>query len=474
MTSGPSQQEGKQKLIIGGLLLLVVAVVLLLPNMVSDPWIADANETAIPEPATTAVSPSTAAEKTKYRQDSQKVLAQIIAVRDLLKQQNVEYWGDFEFRQALALIDQGDEQYGYGDYQDALASYQNSLEQLQALETTGQTTFETALRNGTEAIENAEPADIALAAEAAATAMAIAPQDSRSQQLAQRSGQLESLIAALDNGQQRLATNELAAAKAYFQQAVSIDGQHIKAAAALQSAEQAITEQRFRGHMSNGFAALDSNQFAAATDAFNRAAKVYSNHPAVAQALSQVATKQSQISVSRQMQQAAEFEAKEQWQQALELYQALLQTDSSLTAAKVKTIPVGVRAALDSQIKAVLDDPLQLSATNNYNSAQRLLKDASGIANPGPVLQQQVADLSRVLQQATTAVDVVLQSNNQTEVTLFRVAKLGVFAQTSLQLKPGRYIAAGTRMGYRDVRVEFTITGAPIDGPIRVSCDEII
>ena len=282
------------------------------------------------------------------------------------------------------------------------------------------------------------------------------------------------MIAALVSGQQRLATNELAAAKAYFQQAVSIDSQHIKAAAALESAEQAITEQRFRGHMSDGFAALDSNQFAAATNAFNRAAKVYSNHPAVAQALSQVATKQSQMSVSRQMRQAADFEAKEQWQQALELYQALLQTDPSLTEAKVKTIPVGVRAALDSQIEAVLDDPLQLSAANNYSSAQRLLNDASGIANPGPVLKQQIVDLNTVLQQATTAVDVVLQSNNQTEVTLFRVAKLGVFAQTSLQLKPGRYIAAGTRMGYRDVRVEFTITGAPIDGPIRVSCDEII
>jgi len=391
MTSGPGQQEGKQKLIIGGLLLLVVAVVLLLPNMVSDPWIADASESAIPVPAKTAVSPSTAVEKTKYRQDSQKVLAQIIAVRDRLKQQNVEYWGDFEFRQALALIDQGDEQYGYGDYRDALASYQSSLEQLEVLEITGQTTFETALREGTRAIENAEPADIALATEAAATAMAIAPADSRSQQLAQRSGQLESLIAALDSGQQRLATNELAAAKAYFQQAVSIDSQHIKAAAALESAEQAITEQRFRGHMSDGFAALDSNQFAAATNAFNRAAKVYSNHPAVAQALSQVATKQSQMSVSRQMRQAADFEAKEQWQQALELYQALLQTDPSLTEAKVKTIPVGVRAALDSQIEAVLDDPLQLSAANKYSSAQRLLNDASGIANPGPVLNNKLS-----------------------------------------------------------------------------------
>ena len=357
MTSRPGEQEGRQKLIIGGLLLLVVAVVLLLPNMVSDPWIATADESATPVPAKTAVSPSTAAEKTKYRQDSQKVLAQIIAVRDSLKQQNVEYWGDFEFRQALALIDQGDEQYGYGDYRDAQASYQSSLKQLQALEISGQTTLETALRDGINAIENAELADIAPATEAAATAMAIAPEDRRSQQLAQRAGQLETLIAALNNGRQRLQTNELVAAKAYFEQAVSIDGLHIKAAAELQSANQAITEQRFRGHMSDGFAALDSNQFAAATNAFNRAAKIYSNHPAVAQALSQVATKQSQILVSRQMLQAAEFEDREQWQQALELYQSLLQTDPSLTEARVKTIPVAVRAKLDNQIQAVLATP---------------------------------------------------------------------------------------------------------------------
>ena len=181
-----------------------------------------------------------------------------------------------------------------------------------------------------------------------------------------------------------------------------------------------------------------------------------------------------QILVSRQMLQAAEFEDREHWQQALELYQSLLQTDPSLTEARVKTIPVAVRAKLDNQIQAVLADPLKLSSSSQYNSAQRLLADASGIANPGPLLTQQIADLNKALQKSTTAVDVVLQSNNQTQVTLFRIAKLGAFEQTSLQLKPGRYIAAGTRMGYRDVRVEFTISGAPIEGPIRVSCDEII
>ena len=91
--------------------------------------------------------------------------------------------------------------------------------------------------------------------------------------------------------------------------------------------------------------------------------------------------------------------------------------------------------------------------------------------------QERQADksaLDRALRQSTTAVDVVLQSDNLTDVTLFRIAKLGLFAQTTVQLRPGRYIAAGSRMGYRDVRFEFTITGEPLAQPIQVRCSEQI
>ena len=96
----------------------------------------------------------------------------------------------------------------------------NNLQQLRkAAHLTQQELSEAAevSRKSINAIENAELADIAPATEAAATAMAIAPEDRRSQQLAQRAGQLETLIAALNNGRQRLQTNELAAAKAYFE-----------------------------------------------------------------------------------------------------------------------------------------------------------------------------------------------------------------------------------------------------------------
>jgi tetratricopeptide (TPR) repeat protein len=470
--AGP--QPDRQKLIIGGLLALVAAVILLLPNLVTEPWIVDPDNAAAPAIPITSVSPSTAAEKTQYRQNSQKLLAEIIMLRDGLTSQSIEQWADFEFRSALSLISMGDEQYGYGNYSDSMASFNQALEQLKALQILGEEKYQQALITGASAIENAAIGDPAIASAAASLAMAIDPSDSRSIALNQRATALPQLIEALQNAEQQLTIKQLEKASSYYQQAVAIDGKHKKAADGLAATQRAITEQRFRRAMSRGFAALEQNLFPQATDAFNQAGKIYPGRQAVVQALSQVETQQSQLLVSQQMQRAADLEQQEQWQQALSIYQSLLQTDPSLTQAKVKTIPVAVRATVHSQLQAALADPLKLSNTNAYQKGQRLLKDARGIANPGPVLSQQIANLDKYLRQSTIPVPVVLRSDSLTEVTLFRVAKLGTFEQTSVQLKPGRYIAAGSRNGYRDVRVEFTITGEPMEEPILVSCNEAI
>ena len=472
--SDQSSPPARQRLIIVGLLLLVAVVVLLLPHWVTEPWIAESNNDRPSTAAITTVSPSTAAEKTQYRQNSQQLLAKIIVKRDKLNSQSVQDWGGFEFDRALELIAAGDEQYSYGNYSLSLTSFEQALKQLEQLHKLGQEKYTEALEAGTTAIENATPADLATATTAAQLAMAIAPEDSRSLALKQRAEPLPQLIETLENGRQMHAQGQLQSAKRFYQQALKIDNQHNKAAQALDQVNQDITERDFRRAMSQGFSALEDNRFTQATTAFQRASEIYPQNQAVAQALAQLETQQSQLLVSQQMQQAAELEQQEQWQQALAIYQSLLQIDPSLTQAKVKTIPVSVRATLHQQLQDSLADPLKLSNTTSYNQAQRLLADAKGIGNPGPVLTQQIGALDRALRQSTTAVDVVLQSDNLTDVTLFRVAKLGLFNQTTVQLRPGRYIAAGSRMGYRDVRVEFTITGEPLAQPILVRCSEQI
>ena len=110
------------------MLILALGAVFLLPRFVSEPWFADDLEvnSAAVDSSPSSVSPSTAAELTRYRQQSQSVLAQIFAIRDRLESQNVAMWGEIEFRQALDNIESGDQQYGYGEYKAALDSYSSA------------------------------------------------------------------------------------------------------------------------------------------------------------------------------------------------------------------------------------------------------------------------------------------------------------------------------------------------------------
>ena len=71
-------------------------------------------------------------------------------------------------------------------------------------------------------------------------------------------------------------------------------------------------------------------------------------------------------------------------------------------------------------------------------------------------------------------VEIWLESDNATEVVVYRVGRLGTFEQFELELRPGTYTVTGTRRGYRDVRQQFTIKpGAPA-GPFTIRCEEPI
>ena len=468
-----SKQKGMQKLAVALLLLLAAGVVFVLPSLVSEPWISGADQSQRqPTPPPTVVSPSTAAQKTQYRQDAQTVLAEIILRRDnLLNKQGVEQWGEFEFKQAQKAVEQGDKEYSFGDYSDAIKNYQRALDGLLALKAKGESLLEQSIGDARLAIENSV---LSTAISATQLATAIAPENREVMHLSQRAESLPAVIKAMERGQQLIALGRLDQAKQAFTEAVTADPEHKKAAAALASSEQEITEQRFRSYMSAGFSALDKNQFTAATQSFHRAGTIYSGHSSVAQALAQVETRRSQLWVSSNVAKASELEAQEKWQQATEVYQQLLATDSSLTDIRVKQIPARVRADLDQRIEKVLRDPLALSASSQFRRGQKVLEDATGIPNPGPRLKQQIAEMQRVLKASQTPVEVVLTSDSNTYVTLFRVAKLGVFDKTAVSLKPGRYIVAGTRIGFRDVRIEFTVTGEQFDQPIAISCSEAI
>jgi tetratricopeptide (TPR) repeat protein len=469
----PSDQSATRKITLLVLGAAVAGTVFLLPNFVSEPWIAEDIDDfpAIPDASPSAVAPSTAAELTLYRQESQGVLAEIMAMRDRLTQSQVESWAEVEFQQALKLIETGDERYSYGDYESSLEQFRQARSLLADIEKLGQQKLADAKVEAKTAIEslnsNVASASVELAS-------AIAPQDPVVQKLAARAATLPQVSAHIEAGDQALARDRFQAARAEYRKAVVLDPTHRRAANSLTVANREVTAGAFRGHMSRGFAALERGDYEGARSAFFAAGGIRPGDAAVEKALAQVDNRESGHFVSRELERASELQSREEWREAVSIYETLLKRDPSLTDARVKLIPARVRTDLDKRLVAYIGEPLGLSSKAEYMAAQTALADAKGIPNPGPRLVEQIVKLDSILKIANSPMDVVFRSDNQTHVVLFRVAELGRFEQVSVKLRPGKYVAAGTRSGYRDVRVEFTVTGKPLDEPIVVRCQEPI
>jgi hypothetical protein len=89
-------------------------------------------------------------------------------------------------------------------------------------------------------------------------------------------------------------------------------------------------------------------------------------------------------------------------------------------------------------------------------------------------LQKQIATLTDWVARADVPVPVAIESDNVTQVTIYRVGDLGAFGQRSLDLVPGSYTLVGTRPGYRDVRRQINVApGAPLE-PIVIRCEDRI
>ena len=107
-------------------------------------------------------------------------------------------------------------------------------------------------------------------------------------------------------------------------------------------------------------------------------------------------------------------------------------------------------------------------------NATQLLLNVSTMPEVGPRLEDHKNVLARLLKRAATPLTVELVSDGVTEVTIYKVGKLGAFGRQQLELRPGNYVAVGIRTGYRDVRVEFRVAPEIDMEPVVVQCEEPI
>ena len=171
---------------------------------------------------------------------------------------------------------------------------------------------------------------------------------------------------------------------------------------------------------------------------------------------------------------ALAFERRELWDRAIVQYETALEADATLEFALTGLARSRERSDLDAKLVNLVDNPELLLSDNILAEAEVLVTQARAIPDPGTRLSEQLARLDQLIVAATTPLPVQLQSDELTEVTVFRVGRLGTFSTRQIEVRPGTYTVVGSRMGYRDIRKTFTVLPGREMTPISVVCEEPI
>ena len=472
---------------LGGLLLLAVLVIFWLPKSLESvknvpaPTTTETEGTAASEqpdtvagkgsPAAADASPWSDAQAARLRKEAQDMLAQLLELQDTLQTRGVEQWAPDAFAGVATLAVDGDTLYKTRQYAQATANYQQALTALQALQDAMPEELNKRLETAGQAIEDGDKE--AALAELTVAAL-IEPNSSDIVSLQQRAEVLPQVLPLLEQAAASETDGDLSQAQQLLQHATALDPLHQRARSELQRIAEKARSQDFNKAMSEGYSALNEARFDTAKKAFLTAAALQQGSTEAASALEQVATAQTAQRLSTLNQRGQKNEQQEQWQKAVDDYEQAQQLDRSIVFASEGLQRSRARAALDQELRTTIEAPQRLSDAAVATAVAKQLQQAKQIRPRGPVLTRQIDRLETLLQRANATVNITLRSDEETDVIVYKVARLGRFTQRELTLRPGTYTATGTRNGYRDVRQSFTIAHDSAPTNVTIICTDPI
>lgn len=449
------------------LALALVGVIFVLPGYVDRQRSVDMTESAERSARSQAELEQLAAEKAQADEARER----FDTLGSELVDRGVEEWGRADFRDVQALADAAAQAYESAQYKTAYETMEEANKGLEALGRRAAELLDSALARGAAALEQGRRDAAQTAFD---TALGLDPGNEIATRGLERAGKIDQVFALLAQARRLEEEGDFEQARDRYREVGKLDPQIEGTEVAIQRLNRKITDRRYNAAMSRAFAALSAEQYDDAITAFQQAARIRpsATEPAEGIARAREASRVSGIAAARLRAEA--LEGQERWKEAVEVYQSILAGDSGVAFAQAGARSAALRASLDARLEGLIADPERIYSDRVQQAARAALGEAATIPGPGPRLQRQVSQIETLLAEAARPVRVTLRSDNQTEITLFRVGRLGMFEQFELELRPGTYTVTGTRRGYRDVRQQFTIKPGASAGPFTIRCEEPI
>jgi len=405
------------------------------------------------------------------KQQAEVLLLELIEKQKLLENKAVKKWANEEFNIALTLGSSGDEHFRNQAYQQAIAAYKDAVAILTDLETQVAPTLIEHLAKGDLALTQAEKDTAIVHFE---LVKSIEPSNTQAINGLKRAENIKELYALLEQGGKFEAANQFTGAKTTYQKASELDPLSPEAKTALDRVSSRLTQYEFTRLINQGYASLKKRQYGDARTAFTTAQKLAPNSDKPKQGIASIEQAIRSEKLSALTAEAQHFEDAQDWGNATKSYQQMLALSSNFPTAQQGLERSRQRESILSKLNEHINRKLRLGSSQVANEAKQLLKEISSINNPGSKIEQSAITLNELIQLANQPISITLQSDNQTDIAIFKIGKLGKFDQRKIELKTGKYTIVGSRAGFRDIRNILSVASDMSSKIISVHCDEPI
>ncbi len=444
----------------------VLVVLVLLPRWVDRASLAAAS----PAPtASTIVSASTPVVPVDHESRAEAALERLQVLRESVESRGVSAWGGARYARAVAATRRGDDLLGALDHAGAAAEYEESIGLLEQLDSEATHVLARALADGERALTAGDSSAASQNFELAAT---ISPDHVQALRGVRRAAGLDEVLALVAAGRDAEETGDLAGAATLYRQALAKDAATAPARSGLDRIGARLADAGYSRAMSEGLIALDEERWADARAALARAAKIRPGAAEISEAMTRLARAERAVAIAGHRATARAHEQSEDWHRATASYEAVLALDPAIAFALDGVARTRERARVADAVQFHLDSPHRLQEPAVLEEAFFLLTEAEQLGPVGPRHRQQLTALARLLAAAAQPVRVWLMSDDETDVTVFQVGRLGSFQRRALDLRPGTYTVVGTRAGYRDVRRKLIVPPGESPRPFVVRCQE--
>lgn len=383
----------------------------------------------------------------------------------------VEVWGGADWARVEGSGRDAARAYDQRDYVAAASAWAVGAELAARVQQQRAPALQAALAAGRDGLAKGDARAATLAFE---RALAIEPAQEEAAAGLKRAQNLDRVLALVDEGSNLEKAGQLAGAAEKYREALALDAQTAAATAGLARLASRSRADAFAVAMAQGQKALAAGNRAAARAAFERARALDPGAAEVADAFAQLDAGDRTAQLAQLRAQAESAERDERWADAVQTYEAALALDPTIAYAQEGRARATPRAELAARIDAYLKSPDALNTPEDRGTARRLLRAAAAVPGAAPKLRAQAGQLERAIVAAETPVRVALDSDNLTEVLVYRVGRLGNFQRREIELLPGRYTIVGRRAGFRDVRREVEVPPGGAPAPVDIRCTDPI